>query len=116
VSQSGAGAVLLPVARDQSGETRALIERGLAADILLISGGVSAGSTTWWRCAARAVPILFRLRMQPASAAVSASRGKVFLGLPGNPPPGVLARGDAPGNQQDVGRQPAFDQARVSPD
>ena len=41
VNRAGAGPVLLPVARDQGRRNPCrLIERGLAADLLLISGGV----------------------------------------------------------------------------
>ncbi len=43
VVRAGASPVLLPVAPGSRAETRALIERGLTADLLLISGGVSAG-------------------------------------------------------------------------
>ena len=89
MTQAGAGAVLLPVARDQSGETRALIERGLAADLLLISGGVSAGKYDLVEDALHELDAEFyfdRVAMQPGAPLVfGKARGKYFLGLPGNP-------------------------------
>ena len=90
VNRAGAGPVLLPVARDQGAETRALIERGLAADLLLISGGVSAGK---YDLVAEDVLAEFgaefyfdRVAMQPGAPLVfGKARGKFFFGLPGNP-------------------------------
>lgn len=43
IRQSGATAVPLGIARDERSHLRAKIEAGLSADILLLSGGVSAG-------------------------------------------------------------------------
>ncbi len=43
IARSGAEAIDLPVARDERHELRRLIEVGLAADVLLLCGGVSAG-------------------------------------------------------------------------
>src|SRR5215472_12790857 len=42
VARAGGVPMLLPVAKDEYDDTRRLIERGLTADLLLISGGVSA--------------------------------------------------------------------------
>jgi molybdopterin molybdotransferase len=89
VTQAGAGAVLLPVARDQAPETRALLERGLAADLLLISGGVSAGKYDVVEDALRELDAEFyfdRVAIQPGAPLVfGKARGKYFFGLPGNP-------------------------------
>ncbi len=89
VTQAGAGAVLLPVARDNAAETRALVERGLAADILLISGGVSAGKYDVVEEVLRDLGAEFyfdRVAIQPGAPLVfGKARGKFFFGLPGNP-------------------------------
>src|SRR5207253_2379071 len=63
--------------------------RGLAADILLISGGVSAGKYDVVEDALREVGAEFyfdRVAMQPGAPLVfGKARGKFFFGLPGNP-------------------------------
>ncbi len=43
VSAAGGEAEILPVARDTAAQLRPLLERGLSSDMLLTSGGVSAG-------------------------------------------------------------------------
>jgi len=43
VTRAGGIPEILGVAKDVYGDTRGLVERGLASDLLLISGGVSAG-------------------------------------------------------------------------
>jgi molybdopterin molybdotransferase len=89
VTQAGAGAVLLPVARDQAGETRALLEQGLGTDLLLISGGVSAGKYDVVEDALRSLGAEFyfdRVAIQPGAPLVfGKARGRFFFGLPGNP-------------------------------
>ena len=89
VAQAGATPVLLPVARDDAAETRALVERGLAADLLLISGGVSAGKYDVVEDALRELDAEFyfdRVAIQPGAPLVfGKARGKFFFGLPGNP-------------------------------
>jgi molybdopterin molybdotransferase len=89
VARAGAGPVLLPVARDQAMETRELIERGLAADILLISGGVSAGKYDLVEDVLRELGAEFyfdRVAIQPGAPLVfGKARNKFFFGLPGNP-------------------------------
>jgi molybdopterin molybdotransferase len=89
VSRSGAYPVMLPVARDQSGETRDLIDRGLSADLLLISGGVSAGKYDLVEDVLHSLGAEFyfdRVAMQPGAPLVfGKTRNKFFFGLPGNP-------------------------------
>ena len=89
VSRAGACPVLLPVARDEAGETRELIERGLSADLLLISGGVSAGQYDLVEDVLRDLGAEFyfdRVAIQPGAPLVfGKARGKFFFGLPGNP-------------------------------
>jgi molybdopterin molybdotransferase len=43
VASAGACPLILPVARDEASQLRALILRGLASDLLLLTGGVSLG-------------------------------------------------------------------------
>ncbi len=43
IARDGGAAIELPVARDEPGELRRLIEAGFDADVLLLCGGVSAG-------------------------------------------------------------------------
>jgi molybdopterin molybdotransferase len=89
VRQAGGGAVLLPVARDRAAETRDLMERGLSADLLLISGGVSAGKYDLVEDALRGLGAEFyfdRVAIQPGAPLVfGKARDKFFFGLPGNP-------------------------------
>jgi molybdopterin molybdotransferase len=89
VTQAGAGAVLLPVARDEASETRALVEQGLSADLLLISGGVSAGKYDVVEDALRELGAEFyfdRVAIQPGAPLVfGKADGRFFFGLPGNP-------------------------------
>ena len=89
VRRAGAGPVLLPVARDQAAETRDLIERGLSSDLLLISGGVSAGKYDLVEEVLGelgAESYFDRVAIQPGAPLVFGKvRGKFFFGLPGNP-------------------------------
>ena len=89
VTRAGGVPVLLPVARDEYDDTLSLVERGLAADLLLISGGVSAGKyDIVERVLADAGAEFFfdRVLIQPGQPLVFGSaRGKFFFGLPGNP-------------------------------
>jgi molybdopterin molybdotransferase len=89
VNRAGACPVLLPVARDHSGATREIIESGLSSDILLISGGVSAGKYDLVEDALRELNAQFyfdRVAIQPGAPLVfGRARGKYFFGLPGNP-------------------------------
>lgn len=89
VRRAGAIPIPLPVARDHSAETRELIERGLAADMLLISGGVSAGKYDLVEDVLRELGAEFyfdRVAIQPGAPLVFGRvRGKFFFGLPGNP-------------------------------
>jgi len=65
------------------------VERGLEADLLLLSGGVSAGEydfveTALARCGAEF--FFTRVKIRPGAPLVfGRARGKFFFGLPGNP-------------------------------
>jgi molybdopterin molybdotransferase len=90
VSRAGAIPLMLPIAPDTQDETRALIERGLAeADLLLLSGGVSAGKYDVVERALADLGAEFffdRVKIQPGQPLVfGRAQKKFFFGLPGNP-------------------------------
>lgn len=89
IRRAGGSAELLPVAPDELAATRELIARGLEADLLVISGGVSAGKYDLVEPAARALGAEFfftGVEMQPGYPLVfGRARGTFFFGLPGNP-------------------------------
>jgi molybdopterin molybdotransferase len=89
VRLAGGEAVILPVAPDLLDETVALIERGLECDMLLLSGGVSAGKYDVVEQALERLGAEFyfdRVLIQPGQPLVyGRARGKFFFGLPGNP-------------------------------
>jgi molybdopterin molybdotransferase len=89
VARAGGKPRILPVARDNLAHTRKLIERGLEADLLLISGGVSAGKYDVVERALAALEAEFffdRVLIQPGQPLVfGRAHGKFFFGLPGNP-------------------------------
>jgi len=94
VASAGAIPCLLPVARDTYEATRVLIERGLEFDLLLISGGVSAGKYDLVENVLSDLGAEFyfdRVRIQPGQPAVFGRAGeKFFFGLPGNPLSGMV--------------------------
>jgi molybdopterin molybdotransferase len=89
VARAGGLPWILPVARDEIAHTRELIERGLDADLLLLSGGVSAGKYDIVERVLEGLGAEFffdRVLMQPGQPLVfGKARGKFFFGLPGNP-------------------------------
>jgi len=89
VLRAGGDPRILAVARDVAEHTRPLIEEGLAADLLLLSGGVSAGKYDIVEPVLSSLGAEFffdRVRIQPGQPLVFGSaRGKFFFGLPGNP-------------------------------
>lgn len=89
VSRAGGVPLILPVARDNQPHTREMIERGLAADFLLLSGGVSAGKYDIVEPVLSALGARFyfdRVLIQPGQPLVFGRAGeKFFFGLPGNP-------------------------------
>jgi molybdopterin molybdotransferase len=80
---------ILPIAPDRESITRDLIEYGLQADLLLISGGVSAGDYDFVESALASLGAEFffdRVLIQPGQPTVfGKARGTFFFGLPGNP-------------------------------
>jgi molybdopterin molybdotransferase len=80
---------MLPIARDVQSETRRLIEQGLDADLLVLSGGVSAGKYDVVELALADLGAEFffdRVLIQPGQPLVfGRAKDKFFFGLPGNP-------------------------------
>jgi molybdopterin molybdotransferase len=89
VRRAGGIPEILPVARDAAESIRALIERGLAADLLLISGGVSAGKYDLVEPVLASLGAEFyfdRVLIRPGQPLVfGVVRERFFFGLPGNP-------------------------------
>jgi molybdopterin molybdotransferase len=89
VTRAGGVPEILPVARDDMAHTRELIERGLGSDLLLLSGGVSAGKYDIVEAVLEGLGAEFffdRVLIQPGQPLVfGRARGKFFFGLPGNP-------------------------------
>lgn len=89
VARAGGIPEVLPVARDTVEHTREMIGRGLAADLLLLSGGVSAGKYDLVEevLTGFGAEFLFdRVLIQPGQPLVfGRAQGKFFFGLPGNP-------------------------------
>lgn len=85
----GGNPLILPVAPDEKEPTRRLIEEGLGADLLLLSGGVSAGKYDYVEPVLDELGAEFyfdRVLIQPGQPLVfGRARGKFFFGLPGNP-------------------------------
>lgn len=89
VARAGGIPEILPIARDVYDSTRALIERGLTADLLLLSGGVSAGKYDIVETVLADLGARFffdRVLIQPGQPLVfGTARDTFFFGLPGNP-------------------------------
>jgi molybdopterin molybdotransferase len=89
VRSAGGQPVLLPVAQDEADHTRWLVEKGLQYDLLLLSGGVSAGKYDLVEQVLSACGAEFffdRVLIQPGQPLVFGRAGGKFLfGLPGNP-------------------------------
>jgi molybdopterin molybdotransferase len=88
-ARAGGSPVQLSVARDTYEATRELIEQGLSHDLLLLSGGVSAGRYDVVERVLADLGAEFyfdRVLIQPGQPLVfGRARGKFFFGLPGNP-------------------------------
>ena len=89
IRRAGGVPAILPVARDDLKATRELIEEGLAYDLLLLSGGVSAGKYDLVELALAelgAEVVFDRVAIQPGQPLVFGRvRDRFFFGLPGNP-------------------------------
>lgn len=89
VARAGGIAQILPTARDTYEATRESIAHGLEADLLLLSGGVSAGKYDIVEKVLAEFDAEFffdRVLIQPGQPLVfGRASGKFFFGLPGNP-------------------------------
>jgi molybdopterin molybdotransferase len=89
VARAGGTPVVLPIARDTLEHTREMIERGLQSDLLLLSGGVSAGKYDVVEQVLASLGARFefdRVLIQPGQPLVFGKVGEnFFFGLPGNP-------------------------------
>ena len=89
VAASGGIPTVLPVSPDRSDALRAFLSIGLEHDMLLVSGGVSAGKYDLVKPCLRDLGVEFvfeRVRIQPGQPTAFGTRsGKPVFGLPGNP-------------------------------
>jgi molybdopterin molybdotransferase len=89
VRRAGGIPEILPIARDSYESTRTAIEQGLDADLLLLSGGVSAGKYDIVEKVLADLGATFfftSVEIQPGRPLVfGTAGGKFFFGLPGNP-------------------------------
>jgi molybdopterin molybdotransferase len=89
VKSAGGIPRILPVARDEYDATRDLIEDGLTSDLLLLSGGVSAGKYDLVENVLADLGAEFffdRVLIQPGQPVVFGRvKERFFFGLPGNP-------------------------------
>jgi molybdopterin molybdotransferase len=89
VRATGAEAAILPVAIDTKDSLIPLLRLGLKYDLLLVTGGVSAGKYDLVKPALRELGVEFhfeRVRIQPGQpTAFGTASGKPVFGLPGNP-------------------------------
>ncbi|MGO9095068.1 MAG: gephyrin-like molybdotransferase Glp [Bryobacteraceae bacterium] len=87
--RAGALPEILPPARDTLESIRVIVERGLAADLLLVSGGVSAGKYDLVERVLADLGAEFffdRVLIRPGQPLVfGRARERFFFGLPGNP-------------------------------
>ena len=93
VYEAGGDAIILPVARDESAELALMLRKGLEADLLLLTGGVSMGKYDLVEEVLSSLGAEFfftGVAIQPGKPVVFGRvslNGKVtpFFGLPGNP-------------------------------
>jgi molybdopterin molybdotransferase len=89
VAECGGEPVQLPIAPDEEGKLTELIQEGLKADMLLLSGGVSMGKFDLVEQALKSLGAKFFFTgalIQPGKPIVFGELGSIpFFGLPGNP-------------------------------
>lgn len=89
VAESGGEPVQLPIAPDEEGKLTELIQEGMKADMLLLSGGVSMGKFDLVEQALKNLGAKFFFTgalIQPGKPVVFGEAGAIpFFGLPGNP-------------------------------
>jgi molybdopterin molybdotransferase len=89
VVSTGASVDRVPPVADDEQATRAVVERGLAADVLITSGGVSVGVHDLVRAAEAELgveEVFWRVAVRPGKPIAFGVRGHTLVfGLPGNP-------------------------------
>jgi molybdopterin molybdotransferase len=89
LAPAGADVELLPVAPDEEGAHREALERGLALDVLVTSGGVSMGPHDLVRRVAADLgveEVFWGVAVKPGKPLSFGVRGRTLVfGLPGNP-------------------------------
>ncbi len=89
VEACGGQAKVLPVAGDTAGALQPLLEEGLAQDMLVVTGGVSAGRYDLVKPTLQNLGATFvfeRVRIQPGGPCTfGVAQSKPVFGLPGNP-------------------------------
>jgi molybdopterin molybdotransferase len=89
LTAAGAEVMAQPPVADDEAATRAALELGLAADVLVTSGGVSVGEHDLVRAAEQELgveEIFWRVAMKPGKPVSFGVRGETLVfGLPGNP-------------------------------
>ncbi|MEZ5362207.1 MAG: molybdopterin molybdotransferase MoeA [Bryobacterales bacterium] len=114
VRRRGGERALLPIAPDRLPETRDLIRRGLQADMLLLSGGVSMGKHDLVETALAelgAEILITQVKIQPGKPFVFGLVGdRPVCGLPGNPVSTMVTLSCLPGRRSSC--WPAFPRPR----
>jgi molybdopterin molybdotransferase len=89
IGSTGATVDRLPPVADDAAATRAAVERGLAADVLVTSGGVSVGVYDLVRATEAELgveEVFWRVAVRPGKPVAFGVRGPTLVfGLPGNP-------------------------------
>jgi molybdopterin molybdotransferase len=89
LTSAGADIEVLPAVDDDEAAHRAALERGLAADVLVTSGGVSVGPHDLVRALLRALgveEVFWGVAVKPGKPVAFGVRGRtIVFGLPGNP-------------------------------
>jgi molybdopterin molybdotransferase len=89
LASTGASVERLPPVADDAAATRAAVERGLEADVLLTTGGVSVGVYDLVREAERELgvdEVFWQVSMRPGKPVAFGVRDRTLVfGLPGNP-------------------------------
>ena len=89
IRSTGATVERLPPVKDDADSTRAAIERGLEADVLITSGGVSVGVHDLVRTTEAELgveEVFWRVAVRPGKPVAFGVRGGTLIfGLPGNP-------------------------------
>jgi molybdopterin molybdotransferase len=89
LAPAGAELELLPIARDEEIDHRAVLEQGLAADVLVSSGGVSMGPHDLVRRVAAELgveEVFWGVAVKPGKPlSFGVRNGTLVFGLPGNP-------------------------------